>query len=431
MKLDINTKKPDVMHIDLNSCFAIIEQQANRLLRGRPVGVAAYDTPRGFVLAASYEAKAKGVKLGVNVAQAKALCPGIVIMTPDPPKYREAHKRFKEVLLAYTDDVTPKSIDEFVVHLENAPIYKQGTTPETIGYDIKEAIYQSLGEAVTVNVGIGPNRFLAKLAAGLHKPNGLDIITHENLRAVYQELDLLDLPGINTRYKRRLEAFGIRTPLQFLDADEDYLRKRVFKSIVGQHWYMRLRGYEPDRRSFARKTIGHQHAISKQTADPDELQKILMKLCEKAGRRLRKNNLYAGGISLWMSFAGNRNLWSITGQDNFTGKRTGWHHGEKVAARLYATHDIYAHAKRLLESAAVTEPVRLMAVTVFDLHDWDPEQLDLFGEERGYLAARRISDALDAVNNRYGEFVVTPAPMVDMKGVVLDRIAFGNVRDME
>jgi len=430
MKLDVSLAKSDVMHIDLNSCFAIIEQQANRLLRGRPVGVAAYDTPRGFVVASSYEAKAKGVKLGVNVAQARQLCPNMVIMTPDPPKYREAHKRFKDVLLVYTNDVTPKSIDEFVMHLENAPLYMQGVSAQTIGYQIKNSIYESLGEAVTVNVGIGPNRFLAKLAAGLHKPNGLDTITHENLRAVYEKLDLLDLPGINTRYKRRLEAFGIATPLQFLDADEDYLRKRVFKSVVGRHWYMRLRGYEPDRREFGRKTIGHQHAMSKHTADPAELERVLMKLCEKAGRRLRKNDLYAGGISLWMSFAGNRNLWSITGQDSFAGQRTGWHHGEKVGARLYATHDLYAHAKRLLQSACVTEPVRLISVSVFDLHDWDPEQLDLFGSERGYLAARRISDALDAVNNRYGEFVVTPATMMEMNGVVLDRIAFGSIRDM-
>lgn len=431
LELPVNKGAATVMHIDLNSCFAIIEQQANRLLRGKPVGVAAYDTPRGFIVASSYEAKAKGVKLGVNVAQARQLCPHIIIVTPDPSKYREAHKRFKQVLLAYTNDVTPKSIDEFVVHLENAPVYKQGMTAQALGYQIKQDIYASLGEAVTVNVGIGPNRFLAKLAAGLHKPNGLDTITHENLRAVYEKLDLLDLPGINTRYKRRLEAYGIKTPLQFLDASEDFLRKRVFKSIVGQHWYMRLRGHEPDRREFSRKTIGHQHALSKQTADPEELHKILMKLCEKAGRRLRKNDLYAGGIALWMGFAGNRNLWSITGQDAFAGQRTGWHHSEKVGARLYATHDIYAHAKRLLQSAAVTEPVRLMAVTVFDLHCWDPEQLDLFGSERGYLAARRISDALDAVNNRYGEFVVTPANMLSMKGVVLDRIAFGNVRDME
>ncbi|NBU34309.1 hypothetical protein EB118_05040 [bacterium] len=430
MKLDVNTAKPDVMHIDLNSCFAIIEQQANRLLRGRPVGVAAYDTPRGFLVASSYQAKAKGVRLGVNVAQARELCPDIIIMTPDPSKYREAHKRFKQVLLDYTDDVTPKSIDEFVVHLENSPLYKKGTSPEAIGYEIKEKIYNSLGEAVTVNVGIGPNRFLAKLAAGLHKPNGLDVITHENLRAVYGELDLLDLPGINTRYKQRLQSFGIMTPLQFLDADEQFLRKRVFASIVGQHWYLRLRGYEPDRREFGRKTIGHQHAISNKTANPEELQKILMKLCEKTGRRLRKNNLYAGGISLWLGFARRYGPWN-PGSDGNEDDRLGWHHGEKVYARLYATHDIYAHAKRLLQQAQVTEPVRIIAMSVFDLHDWDPEQLDLFGSERGYLAARRISDALDVVNNRYGEFVVTPASMMTMNKIVLDRIAFGGIRDMD
>ncbi len=430
MDFSINNHTADVMHIDLNCCFAIIEQQANRLLRGKPVGIAAYDTPRGFVLAASYEAKHLGVKLGVNVAQARAMCPGIIIMSPDPAKYREAHKRFKKLLLAYTDDVTPKSIDEFVVHLENAPLYKQGIAAEQLGYMIKQDIFNSLGEAVTVNVGIGPNRFLAKLAAGLHKPNGLDCIDATNLRDVYAELDLLDLPGINTRYKRRLEAFGIRTPLQFLDADEEYLRKKVFKSIVGQHWYLRLRGYEPDRRVFDRKSIGQQHALSKHTSDEGELLRVLMKLCEKTGRRLRKNGLYAGGISLWMSFAGDRNQWQVLGSDYAWGQRNGWHHGEKIPARLHATHDVYAHAKRLMLSAKVVEPVRLMAVSVFDLHPWQPEQLDLFGSERGYLAARRISDALDAVNNRYGEFVITPAHMMDMRGVVLDRIAFGNVRDL-
>ena len=111
----LNKADPMIMHIDLNSCFAIIEQQANRLLRGKPVGIAAYDTPRGFVLAASYEAKAQGIALGVNVEQSRALCPGIVIMTPDPSKYREAHKRFKALLLEYTPDVVPKSIDEFVL----------------------------------------------------------------------------------------------------------------------------------------------------------------------------------------------------------------------------------------------------------------------------------------------------------------------------
>lgn len=120
----INRELPMIMHIDLNCCFAIIEQQANRLLRGRPVAVSAYGTPRGMVLASSYEAKALGVKLGVNNAEARKLAPGIVILTPDPPKYREAHRRFKELLLEFTPDVTPKSIDEFVLDFSGSLLLK-------------------------------------------------------------------------------------------------------------------------------------------------------------------------------------------------------------------------------------------------------------------------------------------------------------------
>lgn len=94
--LGLNQGKPLVMHIDLNSCFSTIEQQANPLIRNKPVAVAAYTSGNGMVLAASYDAKARGIKLGTNVREAKKLCPGIVILMPDPPKYREAHRRFRE-----------------------------------------------------------------------------------------------------------------------------------------------------------------------------------------------------------------------------------------------------------------------------------------------------------------------------------------------
>ena len=225
----VNKSLPHIMHIDLNSCFAIIEQQANRLLRGRPVGVAAYDTPRGFVLAASYEAKAKGIKLGVNVEQSRTLAPDIVIMTPDPAKYREAHRLFKKVLLEYSPDVTPKSIDEFVLNMENSPILRN-MRKETqkmsgqdklemhnqamlaIGKEIKIKIRRRLGEWVTVNIGIATNRFLAKYAAGFDKPDGMTLIDYRNLHSKYENMKLTDLPGINRRYRVRLRAQGIYTP---------------------------------------------------------------------------------------------------------------------------------------------------------------------------------------------------------------------------
>jgi len=444
-QLPLNKGLPLVMHIDLNSCFAIIEQQANRLLRGRPVGVAAYDTPRGFVLAASYEAKRMGIKLGVNVQEARKMCPGIIIMTPDPSKYREAHKRFKELMLEYTSDVTPKSIDEFVLHFNNSPILRSGKSMEAIGLEIKENIRERLGEWVTVNIGIGPNRFLAKYAAGFDKPDGMATISHCNLEQRYTNMDLVDLPGINTRYRARLQMYGIMTPLDFLHADRRILEKVVFKSIVGYYWYLRLRGYEIDKSETTRKTIGHQYALPHKTWDRDELARLLMKLCEKVGRRLRKDGLTAGGINLYLSFINNQEDADngFIGGDNLSSGRS-WHKGKKLGYRLYSTESVYRAAKDLLTRAEIRAKVRGMSITTFDLKPADPEQVSLFeaepmiiegslksGQEyRNFRSERHLSDAVDTINNRYGEFVITPGAMMDMNGEILDRIAFGSVRDL-
>ncbi len=451
------------MHIDLNSCFAIIEQQANRLLRGRSVGVAAYDTPRGFVLAASYEAKAMGVKLGVNVEQSRSMAPGIVIMTPDPAKYREAHKRFKAVLEEFSPDVTPKSIDEFVLDMSSAHWRVDNDLESAeerqahnqnmlqIGHNIKKRIAESLGEWVTVNIGIAPNRFLAKYAAGFDKPDGMTLIDRTNLIERYSGMKLVDLPGINTRFRARLRAAKIYTPLDFLEADMELLRRRVFKSINGYHWYMRLRGYEADSIDFGRKSIGHQYALSDKTTDLLRLESLLMKLCEKTGRRLRKNNYYASGIHLYLGFVNEFQYDGPASFENMPNIRS-WHHGEKLPYRLYSTQDIYEAAKRLLYSAEIPGLVKIMSVHVFGLEPWEPVQLGLFdaryelGEKnqadgkspirtlerviRATEASKRASDAVDAINNRYGEFIVTPAMMMDMQGTILDRIAFGQIRDL-
>lgn len=487
----VNKSLPFIMHIDLNSCFAIIEQQANRLLRGRPVGIGAYDTPRGFVVAASYEAKAKGVKLGVNVEQSRSLAPGIVIMTPDPAKYREAHRLFKAVLLEYSPNVTPKSIDEFILDLEYSPALKNiksqilnnkqiqnpkiqtlntdklqiseserlihNQAMEKIALDIKKRIAESLGEWVTVNIGISTNRFLAKYAAGFDKPDGMTLIDHTNLRSKYKNMALVDLPGINTRFRSRLRQAGIYTPIDFLEADLHVLKKQVFKSINGYHWYMRLRGFEADAVEFSRKSIGHQHALSDKTMDMEKLERLLIKLCEKTGRRLRKNDLYATGIHLYLGFAQDsfeRSGYSVQGATirstlDANPYSNSWHHGEKVFHRLYSTSDIYEAAKKLLYTAEIPSNVRIMSLHVFGLEPWNPVQLNLFEVQklektnsksekshtdqniRNIDSKKRVSDAVDAINNRYGEFVITPAMMLDMQGTILDRIAFGQVKDLD
>lgn len=144
MEIPINNNEPLVMHIDLNSCYAIIEQQANELIRNKAVGIAAYDSPGGFIIASSYEARKYGIKLMRN-KEARQILPNIIIMTPDPEKYFDAHRRFRRVLERYTSDVTPKSIDEFVVDFRGSRAVQDGKNLVDIGMQIKKDIKESLG----------------------------------------------------------------------------------------------------------------------------------------------------------------------------------------------------------------------------------------------------------------------------------------------
>lgn len=428
LELPVNSGRPLIMHIDLNSCFATIEQQANPLIRDKPVAVGAYTRDTGIVLAASYDAKRLGIKLGTSVREAKQIFPGIIILMPDPPKYREAHRRFKEILLEYTSDVVPKSIDEFVLDFHGSLAVKAGRELEDIGHEIKQQIRLRMGEYVSVNVGIGSNRFLAKLAAGLHKPDGLDIITDRNLLDVYRSIDLMDLPGINRRFKARLLAAGIATPYEMYQASGSYLKNFVFFSKLGHQWHQRLRGWEVDNVEWDRKTIGHQYALEQRTADRQAIKRLLMKLCEKTGRRLRGMGYIAHGIDLSLRYAQS---------DDGSGRPAGfgskyrydyWHQSHKVSQALYATQDIYRAAERLLAGVRFVDAVSQISVSVFNLQACQPEQLGLFDDKQS--KQRALAQAADTANDRYGEFSVIPAIMADMDKTILDRIAFGNVRDL-
>jgi DNA polymerase IV len=410
ISLKLNPAEPLVMHIDLNSCFATIEQQANRILRGRPIATAAYLSPRGCITAPSIEAKQFGVKTGMMVQEGKDLCPDLIIVPQDPPKYRDVHLRFKKIFTSYTNAVEPKSIDEVIIDFNGSQIIKHRTM-EDIGYEIKKRVKEDLGEWMRVNVGIAPNRFLAKTAAGLHKPDGLDTITHKNVLKIYEQLQLTDLDGIAYRNEVRLQAAGIYVPLQFLAAPVDKLKKEVFNSINGYYWYLRLRGYEVDAAPTKRRTIGHTYALGRQTNDIEELSKLMMKLCEKVGRRMRRFDYTAGGIHVACMY--------VDGGY--------WHKGMKTGVRLYTTQEIYRWAMQILKDNGPHRRVRNLFITVYGLDAFYPEQISLF--EGSKQDKKALSKALDAINDRYGEMTIVPAKMMGMGDVIMDRIAFGSVKD--
>ncbi len=412
MVLPINDAEPLTMHIDLNSCYAIIEQQANRLIRNKPVGVAAYDTPKGFIIASSYEAKREGIKL-MRVQEAREIDEDIIVMMPDPEKYFDAHKRFKKVLQRFTSEVTPKSIDEFVVDFAGSPAVREGRRLTDVGLEIKQAIRESLGEYVTVNIGIATNRFLAKVAAGLDKPDGMNVIHGEEIHNIYGQLDLMDLPGINYRYQERLNLDGgIFTPLDFLAAKSDLLYRQVFRSIVGSQWYMRLRGHEVDARNFAIKSFGNDYAVGAKTFDRNEVAKMLMKLCEKTGRRLRKHSLQGTGVALWLSFT----------------NHTWWGKSRRSKNTIYTTQEIYFHIMELFNLVRFPDKVAHVHLAVIGAIPATPVQTSLFDNTR--LDNRKLSKAIDILNDRYGEFTVIPAMLAGMENIIIKRVPFGSVRDI-
>lgn len=397
------------MHLDLNSCFAGIEQQANPFLRGKPVAVAAYDTPSGCIIAPSIEAKKMGIKVGMKVKEGRILCPNLVVLTPDPWKYRFVHLKLRQLLGSYTDKITPKSIDEFVLDFKGTPAIKVGLWPTAL--EIKRRIKTEIGDWLTVSIGIAPNRFLAKTASNLHKPDGLDEINKNNFLKVYFGLRLTDLCGIKQRSAVRLSRMNIFTVLDFYEASEREL-KAAFGSIIGYYWYWRLRGWEIDEIVYGRKSFGNSYALPKPFSRPEELAPILRKLVEKTGARLRQAGFQAKGVHL-----------AIWYRDN-----SFWHKAYSLSEPIFSSQDIYKEAHRLLCLSPYRKPVRNLAVSCFSLSPLRLDQLSLFSDLQKKLS---LTQAIDKVNQRWGDFIITPARMLSSQQAVPDRIAFGGVRELE
>jgi len=397
------------MHIDLNSCFATIEQQANPLLRGRPIAVVAYDSPRGCILAPSIEAKKMGVKTGMQVREGKLLCPSLQTLEPDPWKYRNIHIQLRDLISQYTTCFSPKSIDEFILDLEGFPSFKLGM--HQIGLEIKQKIKAQIGEWLTVSIGIGPNRFLAKLAANLKKPDGLEEINQKNYQQIYQKLSLIDLNGIKTASAIRLNNAGIYSINDFYNSTIDQLQS-AFESILGYYWYLRLRGWEIDDVDFGRKSFGNMYSLPKIISTPEGISPILHKLVEKCSFRMRRAGYSARGVHVALLYK----------------DHSFWHHGSVNHEPLFSASDIYKYAYRIMVSSPYRKPVANISVSLFDLTKSNFSQLDLFNEISKKI---KLTSAIDKINEKWGNFVITPAMMIGTQNNVVDRVAFGNIKELE
>ncbi|HEU5122096.1 MAG TPA: hypothetical protein VFT59_04570 [Candidatus Saccharimonadales bacterium] len=408
---EFNPARPLVMHIDLNSCFATVEQQSRPMLRYRPVAVVNRRTENTAIVTASYEAKRLGVSVGMKLREAKKLAPDLVALESDPAKYRYVYHKMMDIMKRYSAHITMKSIDEGIIDFKHTTKAIQERDLKDIGMEIKERLKSEVGNYMRCNVGIATNRFLAKTAASLHKPDGLDVITHENIPEVMASLKLTELTGIAHRYQKRLNAVGIYTPTDFLETDAVTLKKVVFKSVVGEWWYQRLRGWEVDDVSYDLKTVGRQYVLEERDMPRERIIQRLHHLCESVGMRLRSQNKMARGVFVYAK-SGHYPVKSY------------WHARHTSPMPFFSNAAIYTQALMLFSRAPVN--IREIGVSCYALEAGRRDQLSLFGDE--IAREQHLTDAIDAINRRFGDRTIHSADTVGTGHFVKQKVPFGSTR---
>jgi len=393
-----------IMHLDMNSYFASVEQQANPLLRGRPVGVCAYLSPRGCIIACSIEAKTRGVHTGMRVNEAKILCPDIVLLQNDPEKYRYVSSQVFAILGEYGFKLEIYSIDEAFIDLTG--LVKDFDIASELAKKIKKRIKLEVGEWLKCSVGLASTRWLAKFASKEQKPDGLTVIKLKDLDEILAYRPLQHAWGIAIALENRLKLLGINNLFDLKHSQPQKLRQAL--GIQGYYLWAAVNGIEvgglQSHGSHKSKSIGHSYCIPKQTTELNYLRSIMLKLCVKTGSRLRRQKLQAGGIMVGFNFVNGGGIWRS------------W----KLPKPIFDSIDIFNTAKKILTTEMVTKKIRLLAISVSRLSPVS-RQLSFFEDE---VKKRQLVEALDEINNKFGEHTIIPGLLLPLKNQALDRIGF-------
>ena len=285
--------------VDFNSFFASCEAAEDPRLRGRPVGVVPVLADTSCIIAASYPAKADGIKTGTMVADAKKLCPQIILVESRPKVYLDYHHRLLEVIERCIHVSEVRSIDEVECDLTGtfAPLEKALGVARRIKDEVRRRIGPSLGSSI----GIAPNWFLAKLATDMQKPDGLTVLDDADLPGRLLHLDINDFLGIGEKMGNRLREAGIDTVAKLYAAPRSRLRA-IWRGIEGERIYGRLRGEDIPSPCERNKSVGHSHVLPPDMRTPAKAHAVIHRLLQKAAMRLRHAGCYAAGIGAGIAY---------------------------------------------------------------------------------------------------------------------------------
>ncbi|MGY6653956.1 DNA polymerase IV [Amycolatopsis sp. TRM77291] len=379
------TTEGPILHADLDSFYASVEQRDDPKLRGRPVIVGG-----GVVLAASYEAKAFGVRTAMGGGQARRLCPDAIVVPPRMRAYSAASKAVFEVFGNTTPLVEGISIDE--AFLDVGGLLKIAGTPSRIAAKLRKDVLEQVGLPITV--GVARTKFLAKVASGVAKPDGLLVVPHDKELEFLHPLPVERLWGVGKVTARKLRERGVTTVGQMEGFGEKELVRMLGRG-VGAHLHALSHNDDPRRVQTGRRrrSIGAQHALGSRPRSPAELDAMLLTLADRLARRLRAAHRVCRTVVLRMRFA------DFT---KATRSHTLMEATEQTGAIVAAARDLLAAARPLIDERGLT----LIGLALTNLSKDDAIQLAL-----PFAAKQRdaLDSTLDTVRDRFGSKSITRA----------------------
>ena len=410
------------LYLDLNSYFAHVEQQLDPALRGKPIVIAPVDSDSTSAIAASYEAKAFGIRTGTKIHEARALCRDIIVVAPRHREYVAFHHAIIAEVERHVPVTAVCSIDEVACRLLDNE--KSMAAVTALSARIKAGIRANVGVCLTASIGVAPNRLLAKIAADMRKPDGLTILPPETLAVQLGTLKLSDIPGVGRNMERRLAAAGVVTMERLLSLDAREARL-AWGSVWGERMHWLLQGMEVAEVPTTQRSIGHSHVLSPEKRTPDRARLVARRLAAKAATRLRRAEKTAGWLGL-----------SVKAEAPRGEKAPKWSAGIRlphVMDTVTLLHGLETLWDRMLASFG---PRRFLQVSIIlaELGDAGAIQPELFGATLDPASAARrlaLSNAMDKVNARFGRDAVMLGH--DVVGAVRSqgpRIAFTRIPDI-
>lgn len=391
-----------VLHLDMDSFFASVEEKLNPRLKGKPILVGGTER-RGVVASANYAARPFGIHAGMPMAEAKRLCPHAVFVEGNPQKYVHTSLQVLDVLKSFTPAVEPFSIDEAFLDLTQVPYAGKPGAEERdpavildsaipVAHAIQRAVQRRVG--LTATIGIAPNKYIAKMASGVQKPRGLTVLTLERYRERFWDRSVQELWGIGEKTREALAKLGIRTigqlakfPREFLTYHFGLNGENMQEAALGRDENAVVPYYE----GIPVKSMGHEITLSEDVADKDALSAQLLRLSDMVGRRLRADHYLGRIISVKIRDAKFRTT---------------------IRQRALPTviddeHEIFHTASLLLEEHWDGRPLRLIGVSVSGLVSAEGHyQHSLFDQDEH---RRKMLEAVDSLRDRFGEHALVKA----------------------